>query len=690
MALWRVRAGESGDTETEGQFLEQGLIYVGFGVAEDITGMDEAAVLDLIKRKTEYQDPDKGIGSFRYRASQLGAFVERMQIGDLVIVPSHDKETAHIGQIAGPYTHVDELGDNPHSRTVEWVLRNRKRSGLPEAVHESLRPSPRDPIIEVKAPSADEHVRDLLIGQYLGRAHIVTMSSNRLTEEELEYKQEIIWRLGEAREAMLAGDPWPNMIKSSFPSKGSPIHWMALDSLVKWFKSEPDRAQDVLAALWTDDDVTPADRIRTFLSSIPDSALSGGVDTRLRSVAALLMQLGPNYPPYMVTAFSAAYDKTGYGHPPPRADEGEKYEHALGFLDKLLEQTRAYGYKRPTDRLEAQSVVWMMAEPEKNPPPSFAPSQPPPPQPTGKQPPLSLDALADDLMVDVDYLREIEQMLEEKRQVIFQGPPGTGKTYVARRLARTLAGADERVRLVQFHPSYAYEDFVQGFRPTLDAEGRAIFEVRDGPLVQMAKQAKNASGQKHFLVIDEINRGNIAKVFGELYFLLEYREEPMRLQYAEEGDPDFRLPDNLYIIGTMNTADRSIALVDLALRRRFSFFEFHPDKEPVKGLLERWLSKNAPGMAWVADVVDRANEKLENREAAIGPSYFMKDGLDEDRVKRIWEHDVLPYVEEQLYGQHDRLAEFALDRLRREAEGAAADSGGDDAAGEQEGEAGSE
>ena len=201
--------------------------------------------------------------------------------------------------------------------------------------------------------------------------------------------------------------------------------------------------------------------------------------------------------------------------------------------------------------------------------------------------------------------------------------------------------------------------------------GRASFKLRDGPLVQMADSARREPGAKHFLVIDEINRGNLAKVLGELYFLLEYRGEEMQLQYSD--DP-FKLPDNLYIIGTMNTADRSIALVDLALRRRFHFVEFHPDKPPVQHLLRWWFEDHdAQEMEWVADIVDLANKKLENREAAIGPSYFMQPDLSEQKVKLIWEHNVLPYIEEQLYGQHDRLAEFALDRLRRELSGGGAE-----------------
>ena len=275
--------------------------------------------------------------------------------------------------------------------------------------------------------------------------------------------------------------------------------------------------------------------------------------------------------------------------------------------------------------------------------------------------PEALQRLADELLVDRAFLRRIETLLDDKRQAIFQGPPGTGKTYVARKLAACLAGSAERVRLVQFHPSYAYEDFVQGFRPTLK-DGQPSFELTNGPLLDAAEAARTKPDEKHFLVIDEINRGNLSKVFGELYYLLEYREAEMRLQYSSKP---FALPENLFIIGTMNTADRSIALVDLALRRRFHFVGFHPDKPPVKGLLTRWLKKNAPEYGWIAGCVDRANELLGERQAAIGPSYFMKRHLDNDMVRLIWEHNVLPYVEEHLYGEQDRLAEFNLDALHR-------------------------
>ena len=276
--------------------------------------------------------------------------------------------------------------------------------------------------------------------------------------------------------------------------------------------------------------------------------------------------------------------------------------------------------------------------------------------------PDGLQALADELYLDAQFLEKIVQLLDDKKQVIFQGPPGTGKTFVAQKLANCLAKSQAHVTLVQFHPSYAYEDFVQGYRPILE-DGKLGFELRNGPLLKAAAGADpERKDDKHFLIIDEINRGNLAKVFGELYFLLEYRESEIHLQYSD--DP-FSLPENLYIIGTMNTADRSIALVDLALRRRFHFVEFDPGKPPIQGLLGRWLRDKNPGKAWIAKLVDRANEELTDQQAAIGPSYFMKDNLDDGMVQLIWEHNVLPYIQEQLHGYDpDNLRKFEFNRLK--------------------------
>ena len=656
------------------------------------------------------------------------------------------------------------------------------------------------------------------------------VESGLLDSEEVDYKLAIERQLREARRAVLARDEKcldlvakaiSNNLASTYDKTG----------LRNWFREQPEEAREALRAIWAKDaGLSAADRIRAFTPMIPESLPSGrkaptrGTGTRLRWIALLLMARGASqFPPYKVTEFAEAYERTGHPAPDPDGDEASHYEHALGFLDELVRRARESGLERPKDRLEAQSVVFAVAggrgsaeerpcwfvgaywkagdqtgrfiqegiwqhgfddkyldlvksiEPGdriaikaayvrkrglpfdsrgksistmaikatgvvagnmgdgRNLRVDWTPAEPPrewyfyaglrtiwkvtrdsgdrpweasalvdftfngkeqdydrflarygildnddePQAPPG----VPLETLADaefsdlarNLLYDKADLRTIARLLDDKRQVIFQGPPGTGKTYAARELARFLAESDERVTLVQFHPSYAYEDFVQGYRPTLFDGGQAGFALRPGPLLTAAGAARDEPDAPHFLIIDEINRGNLAKVFGELYFLLEYRDEDMRLQYASAEDEPFSLPENLYLIGTMNTADRSIALVDLALRRRFHFVEFHPDKAPVEGLLGRWLEKNAPEMAWVADVMRRANSKLDDRQAAIGPSYFMKD-LDEEKVRLIWEHNVLPYVEEHLYGEADRLSEFDLDKLRHQTESAEADT----------------
>jgi len=259
-----------------------------------------------------------------------------------------------------------------------------------------------------------------------------------------------------------------------------------------------------------------------------------------------------------------------------------------------------------------------------------------------------------------DFFVDVVELLDDRPQTIFYGPPGTGKTYAALKLATLLAGDNSRTALIQFHPSYAYEDFIEGWRPT-ENDG---FKIQDGPLKRMAAEATKNPDEKFVLVIDEINRANLSKVLGELFFLLEYRDRAITLQYSEE---EFKLPENLLIIGTMNTADRSIALVDAALRRRFHFHGFFPGGEPISGLLRRWLeAKDKKDLLWVADLVDHANNKLDERDLAIGPSHFMKPKLDERMVKRIWKHSIVPYIEDHYFDSPDLAAEFTYEQLRND------------------------
>jgi len=266
---------------------------------------------------------------------------------------------------------------------------------------------------------------------------------------------------------------------------------------------------------------------------------------------------------------------------------------------------------------------------------------------------------AQDLLLPEPFLRELADLLHEKGQLIFYGPPGTGKTYLADRLAGALQPDPERRMVVQFHPSISYEDFFEGYRPRTDERGQLTYELRSGPLALMAEKAESSPGVPHYLVIDEMNRANLPRVFGELLFLLEYRNKAVRTAYRP--DEPFELPRNLFFIGTMNTADRSIAIVDAALRRRFHFIPFMPHEGAMRSLLADWLKKNGEPV-WVAALVDQVNERLrvllKGPHLQVGHSHFMRPGLTDERLARIWEYDVYPLIEDQLYGRPDQLEHF--------------------------------
>ncbi|GAA5189794.1 hypothetical protein GCM10023346_05310 [Arthrobacter gyeryongensis] len=282
--------------------------------------------------------------------------------------------------------------------------------------------------------------------------------------------------------------------------------------------------------------------------------------------------------------------------------------------------------------------------------------------------------LARKLNVGQGHLQEVIRLLQTRQQVVFYGPPGTGKTYLGTAIAKFLAGEEhaDHVKTVQFHPSYAYEDFFEGYRPAKSQDGNVAFSLEAGPLRRIADEAASDGNRDkpYFLVIDEMNRGNLAKIFGELYYLLEYRNEGINLQYNPEKV--FALPPNLFIIGTMNTSDRSIAMLDAAIRRRFAFIELHPQDGMISGLLERFLKANGkPTLR--AELLNALNSEIEetNRDLMIGPSYFMKPHAETDEgLEEIWKYELLPLLEEQYFGRLKRnqvREKFGLAAMRRKA-----------------------
>lgn len=271
------------------------------------------------------------------------------------------------------------------------------------------------------------------------------------------------------------------------------------------------------------------------------------------------------------------------------------------------------------------------------------------------------EELLADVFITPEILEKALSLLRRKKNLILQGPPGTGKTFFAKRLAWCLMGVknQRRIQTIQFHQSYAYEDFIQGYRPE---DGK--LKLKNGVFFEFASLASSDSGREYVLIIDEINRGNLSKIFGELMLLIEAdkRRESVQLAYGQFGER-FSVPDNLYIIGTMNTADRSLAMVDYALRRRFAFVNMEPNfGEPFRdkliavglnrGIIERIRKK----LAEVNQLIEK--DPALGKGFLVGHSYFVVDQKPDDHedwLREIFDYEVLPLLEEYWFDNEDRL-----------------------------------
>jgi 5-methylcytosine-specific restriction protein B len=273
------------------------------------------------------------------------------------------------------------------------------------------------------------------------------------------------------------------------------------------------------------------------------------------------------------------------------------------------------------------------------------------------RPESSLPQVVEQTGFDEAELKYWLRAIERKKQVIFYGSPGTGKTFIAEHLARCLTGGnDEYWELVQFHPVYSYEDFIQGIRPK-SQDGQLTYPLVPGRFLEFCKKAESREGLC-VLIIDEINRANLAQVFGELMYLLEYRDKKIRL--AGSSEP-FGIPENVRIIGTMNTADRSIALVDHALRRRFAFIELRPNYEVLRRYHEK--KKTAFQVDGLIKTLERLNKAIADKHYEIGISYFLTENLAEE-LEDIWQMEIEPYLEEYFYDQLDKVDEFRWDKIK--------------------------
>lgn len=273
----------------------------------------------------------------------------------------------------------------------------------------------------------------------------------------------------------------------------------------------------------------------------------------------------------------------------------------------------------------------------------------------------SSDAYTKDDFLNEVYMTEeryetLVNVLRNKKNIILQGAPGVGKTFAARRLAWSMMGEkdDSRIEFVQFHQNYSYEDFMMGYKPVEDG-----FELKYGIFYRFCQKAANQPDKEFFFIIDEINRGNMSKIFGELLMLIEKDYRGIKMTLAYNGLP-FSVPKNLYIIGMMNTADRSLAMIDYALRRRFSFFEIEPGFDS-QGFISYQNGLNSEPLDELISKVKELNRKIAadkslGRGFCIGHSYFCgRDVCTDEWLHSVVDYDILPMLSEYWFDDENEF-----------------------------------
>lgn len=673
-------------------------------------------------------------GQLPSTAGTLYRFVHELAVGDVVVCPNRKKSTIDIGTIAGPYQFRADALVHKHWRPVTWVTTGIPRTELSEAGQNEI--SSATTLFQITTaeaeighfmtvPSRDEKPDYTWVDFYpqlvdailaykddrttlLERLWNVAKASGR--EKLFKYLQSDHYTDGN-KGPIRDVDPFTIMTTfnrgitqaaradivrafkqefsiaapapTTFP--GVPL----VNNLSSWFfRWEDERDPHEIPALWEmceaaiayADSATEATRER--LVAAFDAAAAGG------RTGKLTMGLFWSRPKDF-----GAYDSLNTSHLQTTYPDLAARLSLSGRLDgdTFLANTETFRAwlddpNSPVDsfpEFSHDAFLAAVAESAKDDDsdtpvtPAAEPSAPAPaPAVEAQHEPYDVSAIRDDGgFVSESELEAMLERLRAKKNLILQGPPGTGKTWLARRLAWALCDERQspRVQVVQFHPSLAYEDFVRGWRPSGD--GRLV--LADGPFINLCVKAKDDPTSKYVLVIEEINRGNPAQIFGELLTLMEADkrspESAMRLAYPRDNER-FYVPANLYIIGTMNVADRSLAIVDMALRRRFAFIELAP------AFGDDWV-QHVSGLGYDLELLETYGKRLRDlneqiardsnlgRQYGVGHSYFTPrlplaaSGLNTQQWwQRVVETDVRPLLDEYWFDRPD-VADKAVAQL---------------------------
>lgn len=717
MTTWGIHNNQSGVDP-----LADGAVRIGWDEMGDLSGIASSrdAFKDALVERMPGLDDAKvpGIAGTLYR------FVHAMAEGDVVVCPDRASRTLNIGTISGPYEFHPEANVHQHWRPVTWLRTNVARSELSSAAQDEIGSA--TTLFTIK--TGEDEIEHLLAAPQPSNEADFSWTEffPRLTDALMNYQGdrgtllEKMWGVAQSsgrpqlfkylRSDQLVGgsrgpirdiDPFTVLgsfnrgikldaraliaraygeefgVAPPYPTtfSGVPI----LNNLNSWFFHwEIERDAHEIEALWdlcraaTEYAADATEQTRERLVATFDTCATGGT----RKLTMALYWIRPRV--------FAAYDSTNTAFLKKRFPDvaetlflnaklsGEQFLANTESLASWLAEDESpfnefaqLSYAAWNDLAANSTIAAPTAEPASSGASIPLTSTEGPPELLGEA--YDIDSIRDDgCFIPTAELDVMAERLRSRKNIVLQGPPGTGKTWLARRLGWALCDerGSARVQIVQFHPSLTYEDFVRGWRPA----GKGGLKLADGPFLDMCSQASEDPEHAYVLVIEEINRGNPAQVLGELLTLIEADkrgpEHAMRLAYPRKKEAFF-VPPNLHIIGTMNVADRSLAMVDMALRRRFAFIELAPS------FGEDWV-EHVSGLGYDRDLLEKYGQRVAilnatitkdaalGRQYCVGHSYFTPavgleaTGLDtRGWWRRVVDTDVRPLLEEYWFDRPD-------------------------------------